>query len=200
MNSDGITSVKDYKNVNLDGVESLEQLNIAPEFKHLDKSKPHGIDPKPKGCHGKKFKGPKVEPDENGVVVGPFKSYEEVQEFTKSLVHNEKIEYSSANSWISGNDSVQSTKNWANDLVKDVKDIDFKQSFKNIATDNDALIAVSAGVLSGVFLYCIIYLVYLRKLAFDSQFEDYEAAPVSLPEYSDEKLPLYEDEDSSDHE
>lgn len=188
----------------------MEQLKIAPEFKHLDRSKPHNVQPKRTGCGGSRgrhhFKpskhgeGLKVEADGEGVVVGPFKTYEEVQEYTNGLVHKDGDKYESSTTSWSGNEYVQFTKNWANDLVQEVKDIDFKQSFKNIASDNDALLAVGAGVLSGAFLYCIIYLVYLRKIAFDSQFEDYEAAPDAIPEYFDEKLPLYENESSDDQE
>lgn len=200
----------------------MQQLKIAPEFQNLDKSKPHNVEPKKlhatkgpkvKGqhrrpCGGMKKQGhrgnrhPEVKEVNNGVVVGPFDSYNDVKAFTESLVHEEESKQVETESkpWIQGSEYLQSTKEWANDLVQDVKEIDFKQSFKNIAEDNDALLAVGAGVLSGLFLYTIIYLVYLRKLAFGSQFEDYESEVAVAPEYIDEKLPLYEESESSDNE
>jgi len=166
---------------------------------------------KKKPCHGSRFKQHhkpgSVGPEHaDSVVVGPFKSYDEIKEFTDTLVHDESKQQSETKplSWISESEYVQSTKTWANDLVQEVKDIDFKESFKNIINDNDALFAVMAGVMCGLTVFCIIYLVYLRNMVFNSDFEDYEAVPVmtSTPEYFDEKLPLYEEEESlsSDHE
>lgn len=221
VNNEGITSIEDFKNVNLDGIDNFKQLKISPEFQNLDKSKPHNVEPKKlratKGphrrpCNGLKKQGhhrggnrhPEVKEVDNGVVVGPFNSYDEVKAFTDTLVHEDEtkqVESSTTSSWGSSSEYLQSTKEWATDLVQDVKDIDFKQSFKNIAEDNDALLAVGAGVLSGLFLYTIIYLVYLRKLAFNSQFEDYESKVAVAPEYIDEKQSLYHEEsDSSDNE
>ncbi|CCH46348.1 putative membrane protein [Wickerhamomyces ciferrii] len=208
INQDGVSSIKEYKDVNLDGIDSLAQLASSPNFKKPEdieaalskhEKNPHQRISGVKPCHGgpkhhkpKHHKDPKHDEAPESVVAGPFKSYEEVKEFTNNLISS-KLEQ------INENDYLESTKVWANGLFQDVKDIDFKESFKNIASDDEALLSILAGFLSGFILYGIIYLVYLRKLSFDEKFEDYEAQ-IPSQEYNDEKLPLYKDEVSDDEE